>query len=54
MEYDTGVAVESYFSIFQSALEYVFELAETQRIVLATVLIIEKAHRLNYNKNVEI
>lgn len=35
MEYNTGIAVDSSFSSFQSALEYVFELAKTKRIVLA-------------------
>lgn len=34
MEYNTGIAVDSSFSTFQSALEYVFELAKTKRIVL--------------------
>lgn len=34
MEYHTGIAVDSSFSSFQSALEYVFELARTKRIVL--------------------
>ncbi|MEG2396946.1 MAG: ATP-binding protein [Oscillospiraceae bacterium] len=34
MEYATGVAANSSFSSFQSALEYVFELAKTKRIVL--------------------
>ena len=35
MEYNTGIAVDSSFSTFQSGLEYVFELAKTKRIVLA-------------------
>ncbi|MEG0547056.1 MAG: ATP-binding protein [Oscillospiraceae bacterium] len=34
MEYTTGVAANSSFSSFQSALEYVFELAKGKRIVL--------------------
>lgn len=34
MEYNTGMAVDSSFSSFQSALEYVFELAKAKRIVL--------------------
>ncbi|MEG1985156.1 MAG: ATP-binding protein, partial [Oscillospiraceae bacterium] len=34
MEYNTGIAADSSFSSFQSALEYVFELAKTKRIVL--------------------
>lgn len=34
MEYNTGIAAGSSFSSFQSALEYVFELAKTKRIVL--------------------
>ncbi len=34
MEYSTGIAADSRFSSFQSALEYVFELAKTKRIVL--------------------
>ncbi len=34
MEYNTGIAVDSSFVSFQSALEYVFELAKTKRIVL--------------------
>lgn len=34
MEYNTGIAVNSSFSSFQSALEHVFELAKTKRIVL--------------------
>jgi len=34
MEYNTGIAADSSFSSFQAALEYVFELAETKRIVL--------------------
>ncbi len=34
MEYRTGMAVDSSFASFQSALEYVFELARTKRIVL--------------------
>lgn len=35
MEFNTGIAVDSSFASFQSALEYVFELAKTKRIVLA-------------------
>lgn len=34
MEYNTGITVDSSFASFQSALEYVFELAKTKRIVL--------------------
>lgn len=34
MEYNTGMVVDSLFSSFQSALEYVFELAKAKRIVL--------------------
>lgn len=34
MEYNTGMAVDSSFSSFQTALEYVFELAKTKRLVL--------------------
>ena len=34
MEYNTGIVVDSSFLSFQSALEYVFELAKTKRIVL--------------------
>lgn len=34
MEYNTGIAVDSSFASFQSALEYVFELAKTKRIML--------------------
>lgn len=34
MEYHTGIAVKSSFASFPSALEYVFELAKTKRIVL--------------------
>lgn len=34
MEYNTGIPVDSSFSSFQSALEYVFELAKTKRLVL--------------------
>lgn len=34
MEYNTGMVVNSSFASFQSALEYVFELAKTKRIVL--------------------
>ena len=34
MEYRTGMAFDSSFASFQSALEYVFELARTKRIVL--------------------
>lgn len=34
MEYNTGIAVNSSFASFQAALEYVFELAKTKRIVL--------------------
>ena len=34
MEFNTGMAVDSSFGSFQSALEYVFELAKTKRIVL--------------------
>jgi AAA+ ATPase superfamily predicted ATPase len=34
MEYNTGIAADSFFASFQSALEYVFELAKTKRIVL--------------------
>ena len=34
MEYNMGIAVDSSFASFQSALEYVFELAKTKRIVL--------------------
>lgn len=34
MEYNTGIAADSSFASFQSALEYVFELAKIKRIVL--------------------
>jgi hypothetical protein len=34
MEYNTGIAVNTSFPSFQAALEYIFELAKTQRIVL--------------------
>lgn len=34
MEYNTGIVADSSFSSFQSALEYVFELAKSKRIVL--------------------
>lgn len=34
MEYNTGMVVDSSFSSFQSALEYVFELAKAKRLVL--------------------
>lgn len=34
MEYNTGIAADSSFSSFQSAFEYVFELAKTKKIVL--------------------
>lgn len=34
MEYSTGIAGDSSFASFQSALEYVFELAKSKRIVL--------------------
>lgn len=34
MEYSTGINADSSFSSFQSALEYVFELAKAKRIVL--------------------
>lgn len=34
MEYNTGIAVDSSFASFQSALEYVFEMAKRKRIVL--------------------
>lgn len=34
MEYDTGIAAGLSFSSFQAALEYVFELAKTKRLVL--------------------
>ena len=34
MEYNTGIAADTSFTSFQSALEYVFELAKTKRIVL--------------------
>lgn len=34
LEYHTGVAADSSFASFQSALEYVFELAKAKRIVL--------------------
>ena len=34
MEYSTGMQTSSVFSSFQSALEYVFELSKTQRMVL--------------------
>ena len=34
MEYNTGIAVDSSFASFQAALEYVFDLAKTKRIVL--------------------
>ena len=33
MEYSTGILEDSFFSSFQSALEYVFELSKTKRIV---------------------
>jgi len=34
MEYNTGISADTSFSSFQSALEYVFELSKTKRIVL--------------------
>ncbi len=34
MEYNTGIAVNTSFPSFQDALEYIFELAKTKRIVL--------------------
>ena len=34
MEYDTGIAAGLSFASFQAALEYVFELAKTKRLVL--------------------
>lgn len=34
MEYNTGIAVNTSFQTFQAALEHVFELAKTKRIVL--------------------
>lgn len=34
MEYNTGIAMDSFFASFQAALEYVFEMAKTKRIVL--------------------
>jgi hypothetical protein len=34
MEYNTGIAVNTFFPSFQAAFEYIFELAKTQRIVL--------------------
>lgn len=34
MEFNTGIAVDSSFASFQSALEFVFKLAKTKRIVL--------------------
>lgn len=34
IEYNMGIAVNSSFASFQSALEYVFELAKTKRIIL--------------------
>lgn len=34
MEYNTGISADSTFSSFRSALEYVFELAKSKRIVL--------------------
>lgn len=34
MEYRTGMAMDSSFSSFQAALEYVFETAKTKRIIL--------------------
>ena len=35
MEYVSGTEIDSIFSSFQSALEYVFRLAEKERIILA-------------------
>ena len=35
IEYGTGLSLETSFSSFQAALEYVFKLAETERVVLA-------------------
>lgn len=35
MEFNTGIAAETSFSSFQSALEYVFKLSSKQRIILA-------------------
>ncbi|MCD8332728.1 MAG: ATP-binding protein [Clostridiales bacterium] len=34
MEYNTGIAVNTFFPSFQAALEHIFELAKTKRIVL--------------------
>ena len=35
LEYGTGFSLETSFSSFQAALEYVFKMAENERIVLA-------------------
>lgn len=35
LEYSTGILAETVFSSFQTALEYVFQLAEKERVVLA-------------------
>lgn len=35
MEYNTGICVDTSFGSFQAALEYVFQLAEKERIILA-------------------
>ena len=35
MEYSSGIQAETYFSSYQTALEYVFQLAEKERIILA-------------------
>lgn len=35
LEFGTGIPVETAFVSFQSALEYVFKLAENERLILA-------------------
>ena len=50
MEYNTGIAADSTFSSFRSALEYVFELAKSKRIVLPSTAVRRAlAERLFYD-----
>ena len=35
LEYSSGILADTFFSSFQAALEYVFKLAESERLILA-------------------
>lgn len=51
MEYNTGIVVDSSFASFQSALEYVFKLVKTKRILLGILeTLVERSNLFHYRQ----